>query len=337
MIHIRILLLLFILSPLVSASAIEVETGDVAPDFTLSTLDGKTFSLNGSRDNVVVMMYWRVDQNRSLKALEQMKIIDNSYADKGVTVISIVADTADHEKVNSTLKEKAVQFPALIDIDRRVYGDYGIRVYPSTVIIDREGKVFHTIPGFAVTFRMRLDGYIRHALGEIDDDQLQDVISPKRRSLAGKETLTAERKYNLAVLFAESRLIDQAIEAAKGSLAASPDVAKVHILLGFLYLDQQENEKAEEEFQKALELEPGSHDAQAGLGGVMIEKGEIESAIEILKEAARTNPKPQFAYYELGRAYERSGEKDRAIEMYKKAVDKIINKNIPPSSVTPCK
>ncbi len=336
MIQILFLLVVFILSPLVSARAVDVEVGSEAPDFTLSSVDGQTFHLSGSRDNVVLMIYWREDQKRSLNALEEIQTLHNRYGDRGVIVVSIVADTVNIDKLKDIIQEKGITYPVLIDIDRRVYGDYGVRVYPTTVIVDREGKVSRAIPGHAVTYQTMVDGYLRHALGEITEEQLQDAISPKNRELAGKEDLAAERKYNLALRFTETRLFDKAIEAAKGSLEAKPDVAKAHTLLGFLYLEEGEPEKAKGEFQKALELEPHSHDAQTGLGGAMIAQGEIDSAIDILKEAVQTNPRPQMAYYELGRAHELKGEKDRAIEMYKKAMDRIIRKNILPSSVSSC-
>ena len=69
----------------------------------------------------------------------------------------------------------------------------------------------------------------------------------------------------------------------------------------------------------------------------MILKGDIDRAIEILDDAAVANPYPQMTYYELGKAYELKGEKDKSIEMYKKAIKKIIDKQILPSSISRCK
>ncbi|MHA2055737.1 MAG: tetratricopeptide repeat protein, partial [Candidatus Hodarchaeales archaeon] len=74
-----------------------------------------------------------------------------------------------------------------------------------------------------------------------------------------------------------------------------------------------------------------------GLGGALILKGDIDRALEILTDATVANPYPQRTYYELGRAYELKGEQDKALEMYKKAIEKIINNKILPSSIFKCK
>jgi tetratricopeptide (TPR) repeat protein len=327
----------FFLNPFLctEADAIGIETGSDVPDFTMGTVTGGPVALSDYEEKVLVMIYWRSDQKRSLLALDDGIDIYSRYQKKGTEIISIVSDSEDTEEIKKIIKKKKIAFPVLIDTGRKVYGSYGIRVYPTTVIIDREGKLNSSIPGHAVTYRTKLEGYIRHVLGEIDEAEMEDAIESRREARTDSE-LEAERKYNLAMKFTETGLVEQAIESAKGAIEANPDAAKAHVLLGFLYLETQEAVKAEEEFGKALEIEPRSHDAMTGLGGAMIAKGEIDSAIEILNEAARINPKPQMAYYELGSAYELKGDKDNAIKMYKMAIDKIIKKGILPSSVSSC-
>ncbi len=63
----------------------------------------------------------------------------------------------------------------------------------------------------------------------------------------------------------------------------------------------------------------------------------LDEAIEILNEAAVANPYAQMTYYELGKAYELKGDSVKSMEMYKKAIEKIIHKQILPSSISKCK
>jgi peroxiredoxin/predicted negative regulator of RcsB-dependent stress response len=329
------MILLTLLGPLSIAEAVEIKIGEEVPDFTLNAVEGGLVNLSEHRGQVVVLFYWRADQERSHVTVEDVKAVQEGYGGKGVEIIGIVADTEDMEAVKRVMKEKGAGFPVLKDTGRQIYGSYGIRVYPTTLIIDREGKLNKVIPGHAVTYQQRLEGQIRLVLGEIDDVQLQEALEPKREKKGAAE-LEAERKYNLALKFTESRLFDQAIEAAQGAVEAAPGVAKGHILLGFLYLEMKEADRAEEEFMKALELEPHSDDAETGLGRTMIMKGQAEKAIEVLTEAAGCNPDPHIAYYELGKAYDLKGEKDMAREMYRKALDKIVKKQILPSACIPC-
>jgi peroxiredoxin len=336
MIIILFISLLLIVNPAVYAEAIGIEVGVEAPDFTLSSTDGGKISLREKSGKVVVVIYWRSEQKRSLQAIDDCKSIYDNYREKGLEVIGIVPDTEDIEKVKHVIQDKGVDFPVLIDSGREYYGAYGVRVYPTTVIIDRERKLAKAIPGHALTYRRTLEGNVKHILGEIDEKQLQEVLSPQQKVKA-KTELEAERKYNLALKFTESGLMDQAIDAAKGAINADPGIARSHELLGFLFLEEKEADMAMEQFNKALEIEPTSNDARTGLGGAMLLKGDIDSAIEVLNEAAKINPYPQMTFYELGRAYELKGDKDKAIEMYKKALNKIIRKQILPSAISKCR
>jgi len=323
-----------LISPAAYAGAVSIPVGSAAPGFTLNSIGGKAISLSEYKGKIVTLIYWRPDQERSVMALEDSKDILKRFNEKGVEVISLIA--ADNEKAGKIIEDKEIDFPVLLDSNRQVYGDYGIRVYPTTIIIDREGRFARDIPGHALTYKITLEGYLLHILGEIDEEKLQEMISPHKIK-KDKSLLEAERRYNLALKFTEAGLIDQAIEAAKKSIEAKPDIAKSRILLGFLHLEMKEADKALEEFNKAIELEPDSHDAKTGLGGALILKGDLDRALEILTSASVANPYPQMTYYELGRIYELKGEKDNAIKMYKKAIEKIIKKKVLPSAISKCR
>ncbi|GBE06265.1 MAG TPA: redoxin domain-containing protein [Nitrospirae bacterium] len=325
--------LFVLLNPYAHADAVSIPMGGSAPDFSLESIEGKTVSIDDFRGKVTVLIYWRPDQKRSVLALKDGMELYRSYREKGVEVVTLVADTEKKEDVLKSVKKAGVEFPVLMDTDRKVYGDYGIRVYPSTVIIDKEGKLSYDIPGHAVTYRSAVEGYVRRLLGEINDEELNGILNPHKEK-KDKSALEAERRYNLALKFTESGLNDQAIDALNKSIEAKSDIAKSYILLGFLLLEDKEADAALDAFNKAIKLEPGSHDAKTGIGGALILKGDLDGAIEILNDAAKANPYPQKTYYELGMAYELKGEKDSAIKMYKKALDKIVKKKILPSSMS---
>ena len=333
---IKVMVFIFILLPnCYSAVAIEAPTGKTAPDFSLTSVDGNVISLSDYQGSIVVLVYLRAEQTRSLINMDEVQNIYTRYKDKGIQLIGIIAEDESREAILKVITERKIDFPVLIDSERNVYGNYGIRVYPSTVIIDRDGKFAYGIPGHALSYKTRTEGDLRLMLGEITEKELAEILSP-RTTIKDKATLAAERRYNLALRFVEARLIEQAIDTVILSIEANSDNAKSHILLGFLLLNIQEAEKAFEEFSTALQIAPDSHDAMTGLGATFILKGEIDSAIEILTEATLSNPYPQMTFYELGKAYELKGEKDKSMEMFKKVMEKMIKKNIIPSSTSKC-
>ena len=320
-----------------AAEAISISGGERAPDFTLSSVEGKTISLSEYKGRIVVLVYWRTDQKRSLLALKDINdILEKLKGKKKVQVASVIAGSDNREEAMDIFTRNKLGYPLLIDSDRQLYSDYGIRVFPSTVIIDREGIVAYAIPGHPLSYKTRLRGFIKKTLGEIDESELEETLSPHREK-KDKAALEALRLYNLALKFTDSGLLDLAINTAIKSVEAKPEMANPHILLGFLYLEMKDADNALESFNKAIELAPQSHDAKTGLGGALILKGDIDRAIEILNAAAVVNPYPQMTYYELGKAYELKDEKDKSIEMYKKAIKKIIDKQILPSSISRCK
>jgi tetratricopeptide (TPR) repeat protein len=250
-------------------------------------------------------------------------------------MFSIISGTDDKDEARRVIRENDIEIPILVDNGRKLYSDYGIRVYPTTIIIDREGTLSKDIPSHPLTYKKLLEGHIKIALGEIDEAGLREMVSGQRE-IKDESTLEAERLYNLAMKFTKSGLQDMAVNTAKKAIIAKPDMAEPYILLGFLKLEAGETEEAHIAFNKAVELDPNSKEAQTGLGGVLVLKGEAEKAIEVLKPATKANPYPQMAYYELAKAYELKGDKDESIKMYKKAIEKIIHKAVLPSSVAKC-
>lgn len=330
------ILLSFMLLMSPAAYADDLQAGDEAPDFRLMTLRGEVTELYDYRDSILVLIYWNPENKRSALALNDAQDIFKKYGKKGVQFAGITADADNKDAIQNIISTDKIELPILLDNERRVYNNYQIRVYPTTVIIDKEGKLSYLLPGHPLTYAATLENHIRLALGEIDKDSLAELLSNGKENV-DEHADEAERIYNLALEFAGSGLSDKAIEAVKQSIESKSDMAKSHILLGFLLLRNKEADRAFACFNKAIELEPDSKDAKTGLGEVYILKNELDKAVEILTSAAEANPYSQMAYYDLGRVYELKGEKDKSIAMYKKAVHKILEKNLLPSSFSKCK
>jgi peroxiredoxin len=120
---------------------------------------------------VVILVYWRPDQDRSVLALKDIRDILKKNNDKGIQVIGIVSGNEDPQAVKKIIKDNQIDFPVVIDAERNVFSDYGIHVYPSTVIINKEGKVVYGHPGHAHDYLIIIEGYI----------QLEFISPPKNK------------------------------------------------------------------------------------------------------------------------------------------------------------
>jgi peroxiredoxin len=130
-------------SPLTS-----LRLGQPMPDFTLTDLTGKTVNFNEVlRDNKVVLINfgasWCVPCRMEMPGFEKLY---NAKKSEGFTILAIDEDS-EREKLDAYLKEKAVSFPVLIDTEGKIAKQFGLRAFPTTILVDRNGKILRVIEG----------------------------------------------------------------------------------------------------------------------------------------------------------------------------------------------
>jgi len=111
-----------------------------APDFTLQSLEGKNVRLSDFRGQVVLLNFWASWCGPCRQEMPILDEIHNHYKSLGFTVLGVNLD-AKSKKAIGYLKDTPVTFPVLLDPKGDVSGEYGVQAMPSTVIIDKDGKV----------------------------------------------------------------------------------------------------------------------------------------------------------------------------------------------------
>jgi|GEM_PF-2642344 len=101
-----------------------------------------------------------------------------------------------------------------------------------------------------------------------------------------------------------ARVYDQALQTA-------PD-ALLHVRLGSIYGRTNRLELAQEQFEKALTIDPTNADAHANLASVYGRRGDIEAAVRELETALVYEPNNILALKNLGFAYAQMGRFDDA-------------------------
>ena len=96
-----------------------------------------------------------------------------------------------------------------------------------------------------------------------------------------------------------------------------------HALLGYLYSMMGQYDKAIEEGERAIELNPNSADAYAWLASSLRKSGRLDEGLILIKKALRLSPyPPNFYLLYLGNIYRDSGMYEEAISAYKKAASR---------------
>ncbi|MCX8057016.1 MAG: TlpA family protein disulfide reductase [Ignavibacteria bacterium] len=109
-------------------------------DFTLKSIDGKSYKLSDFRNKVVVIDFWATWCAPCRKGIPDLIDIQKNYG-KDVQVIGITVDENPMEVVPPFVKEFKINYLILIGTDE-VYKNYGgINAIPTTFIIDKNGKI----------------------------------------------------------------------------------------------------------------------------------------------------------------------------------------------------
>ncbi|HZQ72367.1 MAG TPA: tetratricopeptide repeat protein [Burkholderiales bacterium] len=112
-----------------------------------------------------------------------------------------------------------------------------------------------------------------------------------------------------------------AVEWLRLGLAAAPDVARLHYMMGYSLLGQGNPADAAASFRRALELEPGMAKAMNNLGVALEATGGIGEAAECYAKARELDPGLADAQYNFGNALRQLGQFDAAIEHLRRALE----------------
>jgi peroxiredoxin len=118
--------------------------GAAAPDFQLTTIDGKAFSLSSEAKGhkAVVLMFISTQCPYSNAYNGQMKDLANAYASKGVLFVGINSNkTEEAAAAVAHAKTNGHTFPIMKDPDNKVADLYDAGRTPEVYVIDPEGKL----------------------------------------------------------------------------------------------------------------------------------------------------------------------------------------------------
>lgn len=129
-------------SPEFSAAMAKLEADDESrqhSDFTLTDLQGKSWTLRELRGKVVVVNFWATWCQPCRKEMPDLDALYNRFKGEGLVVLGISDE--DGGKVRPFIAERQVTYPVLLDPGRRVNDLFQVQGIPKTFVYDRDGKL----------------------------------------------------------------------------------------------------------------------------------------------------------------------------------------------------
>lgn len=128
-------------------SPISQMKGDVAPDFALQSLDGKTVHLSDYRGKAVLLNFWATWCAPCKIEMPWFVELQKQYGPEGLQIVGVAMDDASPKEIGDFAKQMGVNYPVLIG--KEAVGDAygGVQFLPESFYIDRNGKVLDKVFG----------------------------------------------------------------------------------------------------------------------------------------------------------------------------------------------
>lgn len=129
-------------NPQFAAALAKLEADDkqrAGADFTLTDLQGKTWTLQALHGKVVLVNFWATWCQPCRKEMPDLDALYRRFKDQGLVILGISDEESD--KVKQLLGERSVAYPILLDPGRKVNELFRIDGIPKSFLYDHSGKM----------------------------------------------------------------------------------------------------------------------------------------------------------------------------------------------------
>ena len=119
----------------------ELGIGATMPAYTASLISGGTFDVAAERGNVVLLNVWATWCGPCRYEIPELEKLHQKYQSRGFKVVGVSIDEGDAQPVKQFVNEHSMRYPVALDPDGKVASLFQTEVIPTTVLIDRKGKI----------------------------------------------------------------------------------------------------------------------------------------------------------------------------------------------------
>jgi peroxiredoxin len=118
-----------------------------APDFKLTTLDGKEVTAASLKGKVVVVDFWATWCGPCVEEIPGYIALQKEHAKDGLVIIGVSVDRGSVEKVKQFVAKKGMNYLVGMGDDTLAEAFGGFDAIPTTFLIDRDGNIRHQKTG----------------------------------------------------------------------------------------------------------------------------------------------------------------------------------------------
>lgn len=148
-------------------TAPSAEVGATMPPYQATFLDGKPFDLAAERGkNVVLLNVWATWCGPCRFEIPQLEAMHKKYAPRGFEVVGVSIDEEGAGAVTAFVKDQPIGYPVAVDPSEKIANVLQTTQLPTSVLIDRGGKIVWRRIGALQGPDPSLDAALEKALGK---------------------------------------------------------------------------------------------------------------------------------------------------------------------------
>lgn len=138
----------------------------LAPDFTLSNLEGRAGKLSDYRGKVLILDFWATWCGPCRILIPHFKSLYDQYKDAGFEVIGIAMDHGGVKVVKPFVEKHEINYPNFIGNNEVAMKYGGLRGIPTTFIITQDGRIYKKYVGVPPNPRNTFETDIKSLLSQ---------------------------------------------------------------------------------------------------------------------------------------------------------------------------
>lgn len=160
-----IILIIFFLF-LTQCSKTKEPVSSFAPDFRLNSIDGKEITLSELKGKVVLLDFWATWCGPCKESIPHLIEVYKKYKGKDFEIIGMNMDKkTEIEMVRKFVSSTGILYPVIITPEN-VIRSYAVSAIPTSILIDKNGKIREKIVGFNTSIARHITKRIEDLLSE---------------------------------------------------------------------------------------------------------------------------------------------------------------------------
>jgi len=126
------------------------KVGQAVPDFTVTSIDGKTYQMSKLRGKTVLLIFF---SNTCPGCLTELKEVESTiwqeFKSRNIVFLAIGRKNS-IEEVNKFKEKHGFTLPMAPDPEKKIYNLFFTKYIPRNILIDKEGKIIYQKQGYEI-------------------------------------------------------------------------------------------------------------------------------------------------------------------------------------------